>query len=160
MSAWLILAALAIIAALGAYAGYLHWQLYRRRTNRAVETTGSGARVGKVDPAESGVQRVAIKRSLYLLADALLDDKLTHTEGCLRICAIAASLEDQEVIRREYGVLFRVAEATAHIPILDAWQALSKEDKQRFDRERKAIEAKYNDAVIEAAQRIKARYPL
>ena len=159
MSSWLMLA-LAIIAVLGAYAAYLHWQLYRRNkvSMSAVDSAVSDGRVGIVAPTETGVQRVAIKRSMYLLADALLDDKLTHTEGCLRICAIAASLEDQALIRREYGVLFRVAEATAHIPILDAWQALSKADKQRFDRERQAIEAKYNDAVIEAAQRIKIQW--
>jgi len=163
MNSWLMVAALVIIAALAGYAAYLHWLLYRRNkpAGSAVKAGAvSNAKVGVVDPAVPGVQRVAIKRSLYLLADALLDDKLTHTEGCLRICAIAASLEDQELIRREYGVLFRVAEATAHIPILDAWQALSREDKQRFDQERKVIEAKYSDAVIEAAQRIKAHYSL
>lgn len=156
MNVWLVVAAVAVIVVLAAYAGYLHWQLYLRRRNGG---TIPASPVGVVEPG-AGQQLASRTRSLYLLADAILDDKLSHTEGCLRICAIASGLEEQERFRMEYGVLFRVAEATAHIPILDAWKALSGEDKQRFDKERMAVETKYNEAVVEAAKRIKEHYPL
>ncbi len=159
--AWLVAGAVAVVAVLAAYAGYLHWRLYRLRKGvDAPRQPGDGPRVGVVDLGVPAAQRLALRRSIHLLADAILADKLTHTEGCLRICAIAASLEEQAQFRVEYGVLFRVAEATAHIPILDAWQALSAEDKRRFDRERRAVEARYTEAVIEAAGRIKEHYPL
>jgi hypothetical protein len=163
MKIWLVAGAVVIIVALAAYAAYLHWLLYRRKRLVAVATApqlDSERRMGVAGPAIPGVQRVTIRRSLYLLADAILDDKLSHTEGCLRICAIAANLEDSERFRIEYGVLFRVAASTAHIPILDAWQALPREEKQRYDKEREGIEAKYTDAVIDAARRIKEQFPL
>ena len=159
--AWLVAGAVAVVVALAAYAGYLHWRLYRLRQSVDVPRQAvDGPRVGVVEPGATAAQRLALRRSIHLLADAILAEKLTHTEGCLRICAIAANLEEQGQFRVEYGVLFRVAEATAHIPILDAWQALSAEDKGRFDRERRAVEAKYTEAVIEAARRIKDHYPL
>lgn len=159
--AWLVAGAVAVVAALAAYAGYLHWRLYRLRKQVDVPRQfPEGARVGVVEPGAPAAQRLSLKRSIHLLADAILEDKLTQTEGCLRICAIAASLDEQADFRVEYGVLFRVAEATAHIPILDAWQALPAADKQRLDRERRAVEAKYSEAVIDAARRIKEHYPL
>jgi hypothetical protein len=159
---WLVSAAVAVIVVLAAYAAYLHWLLYRQRRAQKERAEGGvlSSPVGVVDPAGRQQLLASRNRSLYLLADAILDDKLSHTEGCLRICAIASGLEDQERFRMEYGVLFRVAEATAHIPILGAWKALPGEDKKRFDKERMAVEAKYNEAVVEAAKRIKAHYPL
>lgn len=156
MNFWLIVTAVTAIVVLASYAAYLHWQLHlqRRKQQKAVDRTA--AAVGVVD---AGAEHLATRRrSLYLLADAILDDKLSHTEGCLRICAIASGLEDQQRFQMEYGVLFRVAEATAHIPILGAWKALPGEDKKRFDTERKAVEDKYSEAVVEAAARIKEQY--
>lgn len=163
MKIWLIAGAAAVIAILAAYAAYLHWLLYRRKRltpSATARQPDSERRMGMPGPEVRGAQRVPIRRSLYLLADAMLDDRLSHTEGCLRICAIAANLEESDRFRVEYGVLFRVAESTAHIPILDAWQALSRDEKQRYDQERKGIETKYTDAVIDAARRIKEQFPL
>lgn len=162
MNTWLVAAAVAIILGLAAYAGYLHWLLHRQRqaTTRREAARAEGPRVGVVDPGAPDQQRRSRTRGLYLLADAILDDKLTHTEGCLRICAIAAGLDEHERFRLEYGVLFRVAEATAHIPILDAWQALPGDERKRYNRERMAVEDKYAEAVVEAARRLKEQYPL
>ena len=142
-----------IIAGLAAYAIYLHWKLYRLRQ----KTVQSAVEVPKVyQPGNN--YRVDVEKSLYLLADAMLDNKMTHTEGCIRVCAVASTLENASQFRQEYGVLFHVAEATAHIPILDDWKALSKEDKKRFDESREKIESKYEDAIREAATRLHQAY--
>ena len=113
MNTYLIAAGILVILALAAYAGYLHWLLYRRR-RQARGRADSG--VESYSPGEGDRNRVATGKGVYLLAEAILDDKLTHTEGCLRICAIAPSLDDYSRFREEFGVFFRVAEATAHIP--------------------------------------------
>ncbi|MGD9660911.1 MAG: hypothetical protein AB7U63_06520 [Porticoccaceae bacterium] len=42
--------------------------------------------------------------------------------------------------------------------MLNDWQALSKEDKKRYTKERQAIEQKYNEAVLEAVARIKKNF--
>ncbi|MAT52137.1 MAG: hypothetical protein CMK32_13245 [Porticoccaceae bacterium] len=148
-----ILAAIAVVALLGGYALWLHYQLWQQRRRKTTPSEPS-------DPGVREEQHLARVKSLYLLADALLEEKMTATEGCLRLCAIAAHLHDSEQFRREYGVLFRVAEATAHFPILDDWKALSPEAQRRYTRERQEIEARYMEAVVEAARRIKQHYPL
>ncbi|MFA5630398.1 MAG: DUF2489 domain-containing protein [Porticoccaceae bacterium] len=140
--------AVLIVLVLASYAAWLLYRLWKlgRATRRVTAASPSQAK---------GVSQVGAGKGIYLIADAMLDNKMTHTEACLRIAALAGGLENVETFRREYGVLFRVAEATGHIPILDEWRALSHEEKARYDRERKDIEQKYADAVVDAAQRIK-----
>ena len=150
----LITGAAIIIIALAGYAGWLHYQLWLQKRLREK----AASEVLAFDPALASENRVELRKTLYVLADALLNEKMTHTEGCLRICAMASHLEDIDGFRREYGVLFRVAEATAHFPILDDWQALSKEEKKRFTKERKDIEEKYREAVVEAVERVRRNF--
>lgn len=148
-----VLAGVVVVLALAGYASYLHWQLYQLR-KKAKESPDPI----QGDTAAGDGQRVALRESIYLLADAMLDDKMTATEGCLRICAMASYLDHRQSFRSEYGVLFSVAEATAHIPILDEWQALSREDKKRFDKEREAIEQRYREALVEAVERLRKEF--
>lgn len=149
----LVLAGAIVVLTLAGYAAYLHWQLYQLR-----KKAEDSPRPLQDDTAEVAEQRVALRKSIYLLADAMLDDKMTATEGCLRICAMASYLDHHQSFRSEYAVLFSVAEATAHIPILDEWQALCREDKKRFDQERDAIEQRYREALVEAVERLRKEF--
>jgi hypothetical protein len=146
---WLALIGGLIILVLASYAGWLHFRLWK------LKKTQNAASVESFEPANN---RVKVEKSIYLIADAFLDEKMTPTEACLRICALSAQLTESDIFRREHGVLFRVAEATAHIPILDEWQKLDKEEQRRLDRERKNVEIKYHEAVIESATRLKADF--
>ncbi len=145
-----VVLAIVVVLILAGYAGWLHYRLWKLKRRPA-----SGVAVFDPGGAGGSAHRPALRKTLYVLADALVNDKMTHTEGCLRICAMANNLEDNEGFRREFGVLFRVAEATAHFPILDGWQALSRDEQRRMTRERIAIEEKYRDAVIDAAHRVR-----
>lgn len=155
MNTYLIIAGALVILSLAAYAGYLHWLLRRQRST----ARASAGDVHTVDPGGSDNDHVvASGKGIYLVAEAILDDKLTHTEGCLRICAMAGSLQDHEGFRDHYQVFYRVAEATAHIPILDDWHALDADTRRRLDKERRAVEAEYADEIIRAARQLKERY--
>ena len=153
----LIAAGVIVVVALAGYAGWLHYKLWQRNRDKAPDGT-----VETFDPARglssATSPQVPLRKTLFVLADALINEKMTHTEGCLRICAMANNLEDSDLFRQEYGVLFRVAEATAHFPILDEWQALSREEQKKFTRERKEIESRYQEAVIEAAERLRKNF--
>ena len=154
MTPWLIVLAVIIVAALAAYAGWLHYRLWKlRRPSRNDDAVPLYE-----PPSVAPDRRVDLDKSLYLLAEALLDDRMTHTEGCLRICALASRREDHHRFRRDYAILFTVAEATAHIPILDDWQALGVEERRHYDAHRRAVEAEHGEAVVEAAKRLKASF--
>jgi Protein of unknown function (DUF2489) len=141
--------AVVVVLSLTGYAGWLHYRLWKQRRVRIVKP---------VDVAEHAPNRVDVTKSLYLIADAFLDDKMTATEACMRICGLANHIADANHFRREYGVLFRVAEATAHIPILEDWQRLPKEQKYLFNKERRAIELKYQEAVRESVGRVRTQF--
>lgn len=161
MNIWIALALL-IIVVLGGYAGYLHWllrQQKRRRTQaQAGSTTDSATPAVHTFEPPAPQRTVVAEKAVYLLAEALLDDKLTHTEGCIRIAAMAAGLPDYQGFQKEYAVFFQVAEATAHVPILDAWRALSPQEQKSLERERLDIEERYRPAVVAAAQQLKAQW--
>ncbi len=48
----------------------------------------------------------------------------------------------------------QLAVATAHIPILDDWAALSKSEKRRLDAERESIESKLPRVYLRSARKI------
>jgi hypothetical protein len=156
MMGWVI-AGCVVIVTLAAYAAYLHWRLYEQNKSQPRLSSKQASVVEQVDP-KANSHRVGLHKSLYLLADATLDDKMTHTEACLRICSVAMHLDDPGTFRREYGVLFKVAEATAHFPILDDWKALAKEEQKRITAERETIERKYSESVSEAMQRLRQQF--
>ena len=156
---WIALAVIVVLLLAG-YAGWLHYKLWQQTADRKAAADSTQPRQGADGSGTplSGRASVEISKSIYLIADAMLDDKMTHTEACLRICALSNHLPAREIFRREYGVLFTVAEATAHFPILDEWKSLDKDQQKAFTRERQSIEKKYADAVVEAATRVKAEF--
>ena len=104
---------------------------------------------------EKQQQRVRVNKSIQLLAQGMLEDQLTLTEGCIRISALLSSLGVNDQVREEYGAFFLLASATEHIPILDAWKQLSTKKKLHFDTQRQQLEADHREFVLDAAERIK-----
>ncbi|MFL0809452.1 MAG: DUF2489 domain-containing protein [Agarilytica sp.] len=94
------------------------------------------------------------KESIVILARAVLDDQVTLTEACIRINALSQALPLEEEVMQELRVFQKLAEATQHIPILEKWKALSRKEKQQFDKERESIEAKFKDFVHAASEKI------
>ena len=144
---WLIAGGV-IILILASYALYLCWQLWKQNQRQ------KNAPTHIPNPARLNERR----KSIFALANAIEEEALTLTEGCLRITAVASQIGDMTTFNREVGVISRGAEETAHIPILDAWKQLSKAEQRTFDKQRQAIESKYREAVLEAVERLKVAY--
>ncbi|MGE3296126.1 MAG: DUF2489 domain-containing protein [Porticoccaceae bacterium] len=144
---WLALAAVAVILPIAAYALVLALRLRRQgRVRRAAEAAGARARRQRDAQARLGIR---------LLAGAMLEEQITLTEGCQRISYLLGQLEPgDDFPEAEVRVFFQVAEATAHLPILDAWQALDRDRKRACTLERRRIEADFRDFVMVAARRI------
>jgi len=103
-------------------------------------------------------KRDSMNKSIQILAQGLREDQVTKTEAAIRISVLLEFLGVDDSVKAEYSALFQLAEASAHIPILDKWKALSTKEKMRYDNERMALEEKYGDFVINAAERIKGQY--
>ena len=147
-------AAFSVIVPLACYAFYLCWKVWRQTIARPRE--GPKQATHTVHQQSQLVKQR--RKSIYALSCAIEEQALTLTEGCMRISAVASQLGDMQSFRREFGVIARVAEETAHIPILQAWKDLSLAEKRKFDREREQIEHRYYDAVLSTLTRLKQNF--
>lgn len=139
-----LLLGLLIVIALAVYA----WRLWRRlkameASHRATE---QAAQLGFEE------QKKQAQNGLRILATALLQDELTLTEASMRIAWSLTQIDEQAHEKQRYSAFFQLAEATAHIPILDQWKALPRKQQYRFTVERARHEENFKPFVLEAAR--------
>ncbi len=141
---WIVAALIVIVLA-----GYA---LHLRRKLRALAV--SQRRAAELRQQDASARSERAHRSIELLARATVADELTVTEACMRIDHLMQQLHEGHRFSQQRRVFTQVAEATAHIPILDRWQALSAADKKRYTLERLRIEGNYRDFVIAACHQL------
>lgn len=142
----LIFAAAFILVVLLVIAFYYQFLLYRKHKQQNVlqyerEQKASSRRVHNAD-------------SIVLLARAVLDNQVSMTEASIRINALKPTLDLSPDVEQDLVVFSQLAEATAHIPILDKWRGLSRKEQVAFDMERAQIETKFETFVLAAAKKI------
>ncbi|TVZ38881.1 GRB2-binding adapter (GAPT) [Alteromonadaceae bacterium 2753L.S.0a.02] len=138
----LVIAAALVILILSGVAIYYHWKLHKQRRYQTEQRQF----------LEKKQQQN--RSSILIIARAMLSEQVTYTEASIRISVLleASGIHEQEII--QYAVFNQLAQATAHIPILDAWKALSKMEKKKFEKERLRLEGKYRDFLIPAAEQL------
>ncbi len=144
--AYLAWAGFVVIAVLAAIAFYYSLLLYRKRA--------SDKKAHQEFEALIEQRRQENKRSIEILAQGVLEQQVTLTEASIRINALLQSLHLDARVTDQLTVFRQLSEATAHIPILDRWKALSKKEKRAFNIEREEIESGFQDFVLEAAKKI------
>lgn len=145
----LVMLAILIVIALAAVAGYYLWQVHLLNQKRKAQMDAL---------KQAGMeQRVRVNKSIQVIAQAITEDQMTLTEGAIRLRVLMDGISVSDDQREEFSAFFQLAAATEHIPILDAWKALSTKKKLEFDSERERIEADYKDFVMDAARRVLGR---
>ncbi len=145
----LFLAAL-VIAALTATAGYYLWQL-RVLKNKRAQQKEALEQAGRE-------QRERVNKSIQIIAQAIVEEQMTLTEGAIRVRVLLDGLGVSESVQKEFSAFYQLAKATEHIPILEAWKQLSTKKKLAFDSERERLEKDYREFVLDAAVRIQGQY--
>ena len=102
--------ALVILIGLSGYALYLYLQL---RKLKNVQNAREEALAVEQDD-----RKAHYRKSIHVIASAIVADQVTLTEGAIRISKMAAQLDLPEYEREHYQVFFQLTEATAHIPII------------------------------------------
>ena len=69
----------------------------------------------------------------------------------MRIGFLAQQYSPTEDQAPSLQVFQSLAMETSHLPILEAWKALSSQDKQRLEKERLSIEESHSEAIELAA---------
>lgn len=148
MNLWLWLGALVILLLAGV-AAYFHWQLYLRKKKQAQDLALLDEKRGEQ------IQRTV--NSINILCRGLLDDQIGLTEVSIRVNVLSNALSLSEEHRECLSAFSQLAEASAHIPILEQWKALPTKQKLAFSREMSELEGKFGDFVRAAAKDIVQR---
>jgi hypothetical protein len=91
------------------------------------------------------------QQSIRVIAQALLQNDLTSTEAAMRIGFLAQQFEPIERQEKSIKTFQSLAMDTSHIPILDAWKALSTNEKAEYEKQRLSIENSHSEAIQTAA---------
>ena len=143
---FLVLMAVFIVLVLAGYALHLHRKLQRLDAER------EKARVAFEQQLKD--KAAETRKSIIILAKGLVAEELSVTEACLRISWLLAQIDAEARESEAYSVFFQVADATSHIPILEAWKALTREQRKAFDLERLKTEKAFGDFVLAAAKKL------
>jgi len=135
-----------MVIALAAYAAWLSVQL-RRQAGRAREAQ-------EQLEAELQKKNLQARQSIQIIARALLQNDVTDTEAAMRIAYLSQQVSSTEQESEQFTVFVQLAEATAHIPILDDWQMLEKSEKRRLNKKRAEIELVYAEFIQAGAEQL------
>jgi len=103
--------------------------------------------------AEAAKQRDYLVDSSRLIATAILnDDKITLTEGCIRLKVMIDNLNPQMHHDELYSVFEEVYNRTSHIPFLSGWRELERKQQRAFEKEMRAIEHECEARINQAAK--------
>jgi len=94
--------------------------------------------------------------SIGVIARAMVDKQCESTEGCIRLKQLLDQVESDLLRRDEYQVIALIYSETEHMPIKEQWQQLDKKAKQKFIKQRLALEVKHGEdihAAVSALQR-------
>jgi hypothetical protein len=145
----LLFLAVTLVLVLTAIALTLHWRLYHLRKARCAEE--------KLALEKRVRQKQNINRSIQVIARAFEGQQLGATEASIRISVLLDALDVSDEVKDEFSAFYQLAKEASHIPILDAWKALPKQQRMAFDKELLVLEEKYQDVVLDAAGRIQGR---
>jgi len=94
-----------------------------------------------------------LSESIRLVAGAILhDEKMSATEGCIRLKVLLENYRPQLLQEDSLGVIVQMHDKTSHIPIKDEWKALPKTLRQSYLQEMEQLEAQHMDAIRGAAR--------
>ncbi len=131
-------------------------QLGRARRQREEQARREAATMAALEERHQYLQE-----SIRLVAGAILhDEKMTLTEGCIRLKVLLENFRPQLLQQQAYAVITEVHDKTSHIPIKEEWQALPKKLKRSYEQEMRALEAQHLDAVQAIARELSSGEPL
>lgn len=147
----LIALGLVVIAGLSAYI----WKTLKAQRNHQ-------KRLDEIE--QQAIQKTQERRdylmeSIRLISHAMEhDEQMTLTEGAIRLKVLVEHLAPHLLSQEPYAILVLMYEETQHIPLKEQFKALDKKAQKKFHREMRLLEAKHQDALIEAARKLHS-YP-
>lgn len=116
-----------------------HQQAEQKRNIEAREQHHAKMEQGRID---------YIYESLNVIARAVLDNQCPITEGCIRMAVLLDNLSLDCDTRNRFSSVFKIYNATRHIPTHGNWKALERKQQRSFEREMMALEQEHQDDIL------------
>ena len=94
------------------------------------------------------------KSNIIILLRVIEQGQISLTEAAIRVSAYRMALNEPLAELSVFSVFEQLAHDTAHIPILDRWQALNRAEQNEFDRQRAVLEQRHSQAINNAAKQL------
>jgi hypothetical protein len=91
------------------------------------------------------------RENINIMLRVVVQEQVSLTEAAIRIMAYCRALPSEERDSNFYQPFDQLARATAHIPILDRWQALPPKEQIKLDHERQKLEEDHREDIINAS---------
>ncbi len=137
----IITLAVAIIAGLTLYAGYLLYQLYRQTQRQRA------ARQSRIDKITESIQTIAL---------AVSQQQCDLSEGSIRLCILldAIPILPQPDYRGSYPALHALYDKVKDMPTHEARKQQDKREKLKMDLQRGEWEAELESAILDEVKRL------
>lgn len=130
-----------IIIGLSWYAWTLHKAVEQQQQKRLEEEAVAAQQLRN--------HQLELMQDIRFVARAMISDQCEITEGVLRLQYLISGLDPNAWQRPELDTLRTHYDATSGMPILDAYQALSKKAQFKLDRERWQLESDHKEALMQ-----------
>lgn len=97
-------------------------------------------------------QRRYLIDSIRIISRGILADQCPLAEGCIRIKVLIDNLSPQLHQQESLAVIELVYAKTQHIPMLEAWNSLSSDQKRKYQQELSSVEQQHAQAIHAAAK--------
>ena len=100
-------------------------------------------------------RRANMIESIHLIAMAIEQDQVEHSEGCIRIKGLLDHVKPELLQQPDFEVFQIMYEKTEHMPTHEARRQADRRLIRKLDKERFALEDKYREQVQAAAKAIR-----
>lgn len=128
--------------------------IFRQRAVIKAAQAEQDARTAEAE-AKAKEHREYLIESVHVIASAMIhDERMTLTEGTIRLSVLLDNLAPQLKQDPEFRILAEVYAKVQHIPFLDGWKQLDRQQQWKYQQEMKKVEAEHRDALMKMAEQL------
>lgn len=146
MSTAIIILGFIIIVALSSYATFLILKLKQQKKRQLAEQAER--------EVTANAKRAQVLDDIRYIATAMIEDRCEISEGVVRIGRLFEILSLSERVAPDYPSLFKHFELIKDHPIMDARQALPKQERMKLDLIRMKSEAALEQGISDDAKKL------
>jgi hypothetical protein len=142
----LIISALVLILILTIIAGYFSYKVRLLNKQKQQQLKNN---------QDAWVQnRNELIKDIQFIANSMFQQQCEITEGCMRLEYLINKVDDSPKMRIEFQHVYAHYDATAEMPIREAYQALTKKEQFKLDKARAKLETQNSEKVLSDAKKL------